>query len=147
MSRVHGALPIFTGDNFFCSFERITSAIQADEAQRFIFLRGSMKSVADMVLQSYPAKPYATLKALLLDEYNCRLTMEQAYRNLRDRRWREDEPLMLWVEHLLQRARNSNIAEKDVVLVITDHLSSINPHARGCHRGHSFLSEGPTSAA
>lgn len=96
LSDVQGAHPTFSGDEdlhdvheFFAEFEKIAEAMEANEAQKLMFLRRSLRSVAHAVVRDAGAGAcsYELLKTRLLEEFRHRLTAEQVYADLRTCRW------------------------------------------------------------
>lgn len=72
------------------------------------------------------------LKDVLLNEFNTKLHGEQAYIELRRRRWDLNKSLELFVEETLLMAEKAKIPEEEAVLIVIDHLTDINRDARSC---------------
>lgn len=117
-------------------------AMEANPAQQLMLLRRSLRSLARAVMRGAgpAACEYEGLKGVLLDRFNTKINGEQAYIELRARRWDRNKSLELFVEETLLMAKKAKIPEEEAVLIVIDHLTELNRDSRSC------LSSATTSA-
>lgn len=140
---VSAALPKFAGDGamkqdvhrFFRVFETLLNAAETKPPQRLCLLRGSLTGMPAAVLadakETDAVCSYEALKAVLIKRFNYTVSIELVYLELRNRRWNPPtQSLELFVQETITAARRAAVPELEVVMIIIDHLSSVNPTAR-----------------
>lgn len=91
---VEYAIPSFDGDDrsfdvrdFVRMFEEIMTIIRADEVFKLLVLRRKLKGAANCLTFAPDAVTYDGLKAMLIAEFGNKLSIAEAERMLRRRKW------------------------------------------------------------
>lgn len=128
------AIMDYTGDDrsidirdFLKLFEDILTMAQADESFKLLALRRKLKGAANCLTKMPTAVTYEGLKKLLLDEFGNKLTVAEAERMLRSRKWkRKDESLhqyVLEMQTLRLRMDTNRFTETEFVDLVIDGLN------------------------
>lgn len=94
-SDIEHAIIDFTGDDrsfdvrdFITNFEDVVHMVDADDSFKLLALRRKLKGAAGCLTRTPEAVSYDGLKTLLIEEFGDALTLVEAERMLRERKWK-----------------------------------------------------------
>lgn len=134
-SGIEFAIPEYTGEDrshdvhdFFNIFDNVMNSVTADDTFRLIALRRKLKKAAGCLSYVPEAISYAALKRLVIAEFGNKLTLAEAERLLRSRRWAANESMRFYVldvDRLRRRLDTNRFTETEFVDLIIDGLADV----------------------
>lgn len=112
---------------FFDVCDTVLNSDHADPAFKLIALRRKLKKAA-AVLSFAPLALYDALKQMLISEFGNKVTLVEAERLLRERRWLPQESMRQYVlemQKLRRRLDTNRLTEAEFVDLIIDGLGDI----------------------
>lgn len=139
-SDIEYAIPDFTGNDrshdvrdFIRGFEEIMLLSKADDSFKLLALRRKMKEAARCLIRAPEAVSYNGLRELLIEEFGGKLTMAEAERLLRQRKWkRGDETMHHYILEMQGLRRHLDIGrftEIEFVDLVIEGLSESSENA------------------